>query len=805
MPIGQVQDDNKGYISEPSVVHKGRVATRRTKTPSQMDVAVQKVGSSLGAAFGQYAKKSADNIRQQQKLRGAARAGMATSMDDIDEDVQKTSWTDGIFGEDVEMQELQRTVITNGIEATMRTQLSEIDQRADMTEREYGQMLTSQLNESLKPYEGDQATQDRIAESFAIGAKTLVNKHHKEHYAYKQVQMREQERVKTLGRVDNMTLLGETVRTPAEVKQLATGWASILNTDNRPLGMSKATKAAQLLENTNESLKSGNVALYKQMNKAGKFKGITLKEVTALETSISNYDTDFGRRVNVSLEETVADLEGIQSIEEATARVDALLSAIDTHEVRQTGSDHSKSIIAEARARAAKMIPKLMAAGASGRKKRNDINQIREIMRKDNVAEVAADITAHRFIPKQVKIAADENFVEDVLGDDPDGLGGQGAFMQLMSDPASQSKFVTAYRKGSHSSEIFTNALKAGINGGLSMQSGGEGDSAAGGMAMANQDNGLASEQYRSLMTMFTSLDRSNGSRLAKDIGEKDYLRGQLMAQYVSSNVPMDKAVEMSDAIVNNKDGNFGDVLHLPEKTTQRDYVAQKFKVGSNMQAANDVNKWFKQGLILHKGDERLATDYVKNIHQSKQVRSGNVIINNGAYFAAELGERDFGDVLDFIQQDKEIGQEFLRGIIGDQDAAAYDNSFVGDAKGALNFFLPKSLEVSTYVDPYEGMKPLEKMAAQKANAPHKFAQVPGLKMEMAADNEGVWVSAPNAGRRLLPARYFENIAGMMEDKRFAENQAVRREAAISAKEKAHQLEQSKAVFSSVKSTTSLR
>lgn len=736
-----VNDGNAGYVSAPSIRHTvAQSSVRMNKKQSAMSVAAENVGKSLGSALTKYVKEESAHIKEQRKLSGVAKAGMKRSMDEVDVDVKQSKFTDFIFGEDVEYRAAQQQVITNGVEAKYREELANIDQYKGFTEREYGAVIKESLNQLADQYKDDPETKTLATNAWITGAGKLVNKQHKAHFAYKQTEMTRIERETTKGRIDQMVIEEGEVTSPQDVKDYNAAWDRLLSTGTRPAGMTVQVKRNQLHEVIQEQLRSGNITAYKQAKIRGFYDDATPDEMAKLDVSIGKHDTKLGHSVNTTLEETVAAMEKVTDFDDAHELVAEASQLVDQHETRQSGSPKSGSIIAEARSRLAKMIPTLMKKTASARKKGNDINAARLA---DRQFGWDRGVALHPFKKTTKNAAYDLNFAEDVSNLSGEELGAQEATTKLFTDGNVGRMFTDKFRQGKEVIPVLQSGMKAMLDGVE---------------AMEDPETGAVTEQWQKSMTFMAGLDEASSVRMKKNLGDQ-YLQFKFFEQQTRANTPAKVMRNNWDKLqegLANKAAYTG-TMNLPEGVSKRDFVLERMGMGNvDIQAGSELVKQFDEGMALYKGDKNLAIDYAKTNYNAESVTVGNgVVIQNAGRLNAELGGYDIQAVFSFADSNEALGTDLVRGLIGDTVAKPAQRGFIADLFGD----------------------------DREAKAPSKLEQVRGLEIDVAANGDGLIMSAPNGRVRRLTTDNIKQIVQQMEAQNRQKKLEYDREAALRSRQ----------------------
>lgn len=725
-----VQDGNAGFVSAPSIKHAPVKQAMVQKEVDPEAAIINKAATGLGNAFGRYVKEEASNMREQQRLSGVAKAGMKKSMSEVDVDVKETGFTEFLFGDDIEYRAIQQKVITNGVEAQYRQELANIDQYQGYTEREYGQVLKDALDSIADKHKDDPETKALATNAWITASGKLVDKQHKTHFAYKQTEMRKVEHDTTLGRIDQLNIEEGEVTSPEDIRQYNLAWDNIFDPMVRPQGMSEAAKSSQTLEIVNETLASGTITAYKQGLLRNVWENAAPEQIAAKDKAIGKYDTGFNYEVNTTLEQTVASIANIEDNDQAEALIDVLDNSINQHETRQSGSVRSKDIIAEARARAARMRKDIRKAGAVATKKGKDLSLAKLVAKKKNPYEREVSKEAHRFTTAVWEQALNENFAESVSALVGEELNAQTAATKVLSDPQAAKLLESQWGDGMDVIPVLQSGFKGAI---LGIE------------AMGDPDTGLATGQWRNIMTTLAGYDRVNSARLVATLGKDDYKRFKMYEAGTRGNRSVAKMHEDANKVLEGSANktDYANSINLPEGMNKRDYIVQALGIGgySTVDQTRYVG-YFDEGMNFSKGDPKVAKDYVQALYKSNEVRSGGVSIDNAKPLSAELGGYDVGKVLDFLQSD-DYGKDLLKPFAGKWD----DNPSAENVR--------------------------------------EFWQVPGLTVETATNYEGLWITSPSGKSRLLSTAQLEKAADMMakknkqeefEEERLAE---IRRKAMI--------------------------
>ena len=732
-----VNDGNAGYVSAPSVRHTAsQSSVAMNKQQSVDSKTIGNVGSQLSAAFGKYAKEEAAHIKEQRKLSGVAKAGMKRSMDEVDVDVKQTKFTDYLFGEDVEYRAAQQQVITNGVEAKYREELANLEQYQGYTEREYGAVIKESLNQLADQYKDDPETKALATDAWIKGAGKLVNKQHKAHFAYKQTEMTRIERETTKGRIDQMVIEEGEVTSAEDVKDYNHAWDRLASTGTRSAGMTEIVKRNQLHEIVQEQLASGNVTAYRQFNMRGFYDDATPEEAAGRDKAIGKYDTNFGRRVNTTLEETVAAMEKVTDFDDAQAMVTELSESVNQHELRGSGSDKGNDIIAEARSRVAKMIPDLMKKTAAASKKGDDLNAAREALRKKGFD---GGKERHPFKKKVLDEGRDLNFAEDVGNLTGEELSAQEATARLFTDGDVGRMFINNFRQGDEVVPVLQSGMKGMLDGIESME---------------DPETGAPNEQWKQAMTFMSGLDEASSVRMKKNLGDQ-YMAFKFYEQQTRANVPakeMRKNFNMLQENLANKSAYTG-TMNLPSGVDKRQFVLERMGMGNIApQAGSDLVKQFDEGMALYKGDVNLAIDYAKTNYNAESMTVGNgVVIQNAGRLNADLGGYDIQAVFAYIDGNEALGTDMLRGMLGDTLVQPKSRGFVADLFGD----------------------------DREAKPPSKLEQVKGLEIEVAADGDGLLMSAPNGRTRRLTTENIKQLVQQLEAQNKQDEFEYQRTAAV--------------------------
>lgn len=711
-----VQDGNAGYVSAPSIKHTAGTQTVAKKSMSQDDLNIQKISKGLGNAFSGYIKEEVANLEEQQKLAGVAKAGMKKSMDEVDVDVKQSKFTDFIFGEDIEYRTAQQQVITNGVEAQYRNELANIDQYQGYTEREYGEVLKGALDKIADTHKNDPETKTLATNTWIQAAGKLVDKQHKTHFAYKQTQMRQIEHDTTMGRVDQMNIEEGEVTSPEDVRQYNLAWDNIWDPMVRPKGMSLAAKSSQTLEIANETLEAGTINMYKQGVIRNVWKNATPKQIEDRDKAIGKYDTQFNYKVNTTLEETVAALEGVTDIEVAKGMIDDVYRAVDQHETRQTGSAKSRNTIAEARSRIARMLPDLYKRVAKGGKKEADIAAAMEAARN---YEYTRGVELHKF-PKAIQEEAfDRNFLLDVKGmpGAPEELSGQEAAQVLLTNPELGKLYATKFKDGHEVVPILESGLKAMLSGISRMQ---------------DPETGMPTERWAKGMTFMEQLNEASPDRLAKMLGD-DYKTFEHYRAATRAGMPVNEMVsELNNLNESIASGVAGVAYKVPEGMTKRQHVLESMGLQNlNTQSGTVAMDHWATGMKIYKQDFDLAKTYANRMVKTNSAIVGKgILVQNASQLQAELEGNDLAGIFDFISKSPELSTDLVRGVAGDITVQPsyrgwFDNLFGDD---------------------------------REATTPTQLGQIPGVTIEVAMDGDGIWIKAPNGRDRRMSTEQLRSI-----------------------------------------------
>lgn len=760
-----VNDGNAGYVSAPSVRHTGvQNNTKRNMPEDGNTQLIQNVSSRLGSAFTKYIKEDNAHLEEQQRLAGVAKAGMKRSMDEVDVDVKQTKFTDFLFGEDVEYRAAQQQVITNGVEAKYREELAQIDQYKGFTEREYGEVLKESLNQLADQYKDDPETKQLATNAWITGAGKLVNKQHKEHFAYKQEEMTRIERETTKGRIDQMVIEEQFVSSPEDVKDYQNAWRRMFDFGNAPKGMTRQVKRNQMHEIVQEQLTSGNITAYKQALLHGMYDDASPDELAKLDVAIGKNDTKFSYSVNTTLEETVAAMHGVTDVEDAEAMVYELAQNIDLHETRQSGSEKSKSIIAEARSRMMKMLPDLMKKGAAAKRKADNQSEIRNILKKEKGYPLGVALSPYK--DTEIGESYDANMIEYVNNFTGKELNGQEAAIELVENSNLSRAFVDNFREGHEVIPLVKDGMVAMLDGVE---------------AMADPETGATNDQWGKVMTFMSGLDEANSERLAKTLGA-NYGKFQFYQSQTRARIPAKEMRVNYDIMKKNLDdkGAYAGTLDKPSDQSRRDFILEKVDMPYiNTSAGTVVIRNFEEGLARHNGDVQLATKYAKTVFAADAMVVGNgVMVQNTGRINAQLEGYNLQQILGYADSTPAIGRDLVRGLVGDTLVQPKKRGWIADLFGD----------------------------DREATVPTKLEQVVGLEIEVAADGDGLIMSAANGRVRRVPMDLLKGLVKQKQEadkvqKRFDDRKALMQARKVAENLEAKQLRGSRNLIDQIKPT----
>lgn len=300
------QDANEGKINQPVQTTPVSTSVARVEPNiTSLDRGVQSFGEQFGAAAQQFMDEEVENIREKKMVEASIRQGQDHAINEVDKSNERTGWMKFVFGQDAGYEEAQRRAVANSVNALYLEQAVQVDQYAGHSPEEYQANLADALDGLLAPHQGDQATKDLIAASWATSSAKLVDKQYIAHRAYAQTQNRLeytksiQQAIDTV-KVDRDEAITEEAKAQADndLKQLFDPKQNMI-----PQHMTKEAHRTAVNEVLFNSIAQGNKNALDAAVRAGWFDNNNPVERAQLDDAINKYSQKFVKQISKQMSE----------------------------------------------------------------------------------------------------------------------------------------------------------------------------------------------------------------------------------------------------------------------------------------------------------------------------------------------------------------------------------------------------------------------------------------------------------------------------------------------------------------------
>ena len=610
-PVRSATSDAKeGIINPPAK----RVATRSTAIQLQPE---QTSGvSSFANAIGRVAQEALNeqtaNVNERRAIEAAARQGTAKGINDVDATKKRTGFNKFIFGENVEYREAQKRAVANGVTDLYLQAASEIDTHAGSTPEEYQAVLAENLDSMLENYD-DKETRALVTQGWATASSKLSKKHYENHYAYNQQQQRETVRKSIRSSADIFTKDESLATTQEEQQGVELAKNALFNRSMKPEKMSDTAWDSLMKEEINNSLREGNIGLYKAAKSRGVLDELSLDEQVALERSIENYDTAYGQEAMLLYEQAELQAETVNTLEGAKLSWLDMNAKLDQLESRSTGTDKANLAIARQRTGAQKDI--------NAREKASDniaLKSIREAKKKEDAAarmdsikqalllDPVSRTTALKDLgyPKKSELeeAMDSNVISLIsdLSQSKDLLSSKEAMAELLDNRGIQEAVVRRIKESKVEVPLVKTLAENYINGWSTLV----------------DEDGQPTEKSLQAMGLLSMLER-DANKFKSTIGADNYDNWLILKRGVQVGKTEDMIRKETEALSTYKQDKDLRLDRYPTKTgeSKQDYVKRIVgRIPNYNPSGNELNDLlvdFQKGLIINNGNFTLAENYI--------------------------------------------------------------------------------------------------------------------------------------------------------------------------------------------------
>ena len=647
-------DANQGIVNPPTVkAAVGEKAAVVKSNPSGLELGTEKLGLSLGKALEEYADGETSNINEQRVLDATMRQGTKQAINSIDQTSKRTGWTEAVFGQNIEYRAAQQRAVENGVSAAYLEQMTAVETFAGETPEEYSGRLKGSLDQLLEPHSEDFETKQKVTGAWAVAAAKLTATHHKSHFAYNQMQQRETTGQRVLQHFDISQIEVENASTPEELQSIRSSAMTVFASQNRPEGMSKMAYQSVVREQVETSLRAGNLGAYNLAGQAGFIDKLGAKDRVHINEAISAYDTKFSNAVSTTYEQAEMAAALAPDLQSARALWVQLMSDIDTHGIRSSGTERAELALARNKSGAAQRIKaiddigkKAIKAASAAEKKAVRVDSLKEGFRMGEIDRSAkfAEV-GEGGAPKKGELeeALDSTIMED-LGDLTQ-MEETPTIMEsvkiLAENPAIARQIaqrVNGYETQSPMIKVLATQVTNGFHN------------------MVDANGRPNTQAILALQSM--SAFEEDTTKFKKTLGNEAYNKYQLVKRGVESGMTSDMIEKNIKSYEDNK-GNkekWGGQWPNKSSQTKSEYVADFMTpfTGGRKPIGRTLARYMEEyddGLLIYSGDHKRAKEHAILAGKNNSVSyRGRTLFDEG-----ELGNEthyNLPDLLDGIQKE---------------------------------------------------------------------------------------------------------------------------------------------------------
>lgn len=650
-----VANSSQTLIVANAVKASERGSGLQQKQQPRPDQGLGQLSNSLANTMMQFVGKQHANIIAQKKLDAATRQGQDTAINSIDAESKRTGWERGVYGQDEAYEVAQQRATSNAVQAAYIEEATKIDDYAGLSPEEYKQKNSQRLDAMLEQYEGDQRTQQIVADGWSKAVEKLSAQQMSAHYAYKQLMNRAEADKSIKQTLDELNVDMHAAITLEDKADVMTRVDEIVKGDFLPEGMNPIAKRAALNEGVFSSLASGNIGAYNAFKSRGWDKGLNPKETAQLDAALNKYDQDYSYKFATAFEEaelvTLGEDIDLATAKETWFKLDDELRALA---VRTSGTQESKKILATylsasagKRSQLDDMARRLLEKGAKAESDALRGQRLREALRADSVTSTMklAELNIEEPIMANEKVAAlDANILEDVqrLTGAEEQMSVAETVGVLLTTPKVAKTIGMSLGRTDAESGIVKIAANQLING----------------FANGSDDASLAAPEVVTAIESMKAL-AYNKEQFIATVGKDQYIKLKMIQDGVEQRKPVTRIQENIDGFFENRGKD--SMLVWP---TEKQGVADKLEhvrgivesAGGGRPEGSTLAEYvdtFKTGLIIHNGDFNAAKDYTVDFVKANGINYKGKKILNGRRLDEMTGSMKFADMMDFLQSSK--------------------------------------------------------------------------------------------------------------------------------------------------------
>ena len=637
-------DANEGVINPPVIQQQARSQNLSAKkTTTSLDTGVQKVGSALGAALASGLEEEATNINAQRALDAKIEQGTNSGIVNSLKEKKRTGWQKWVYGENVEYRAAQQQAAENAIQQHYLEEAVKVDEYAGHSTEDYKARLKDGLDVVLDKYKGDAETQSIIAGAWQDQSAKLAAKQFEAHYAWNQMQQAETSRILIRQSMDEFNIESGNASSPEEGAAIANNIVGMFNRSLKREGQSIESYDGILNDELDNSLKQGNINMYKSALASGWESRQNAGTLAKRDTAISAYDTDFGQQVGAILSNGEIFAIEAETIADASAAYDTLDTRIDDMEKRVSGTDRGDKIIADARLRVAKGRATALRSGATKQAKADKLLAMRDtwgITDPQDRALAQGEIGLDT--EKEAGDSADAYIVNQLasITGNPE-LTQSEAFAEILNNPTA-AKFVSNFYENRDVTSPMVKRVATQFISGFENT--------------FDEDGRPTPDSLRQLANAELFL---KNKKFQKVIGQKNY--DEFLE--VAAGIRQGNTSQMINESVKRFHENSEDVGNFPQwplnkedHQTKQNYVSNivMSRTGQfpTVGAVSDFMETYKRGLIHSKGDHTGARQYLLDAVDSQTTSvQGNVIWNGASLDKLSKSGVKFDKIVAFAEK----------------------------------------------------------------------------------------------------------------------------------------------------------
>ncbi|QPI17702.1 putative internal virion protein [Alteromonas phage vB_AmeP_R8W] len=622
-------DANAGVVNPPAVKSKARQYQTK-EIFREGSPGLDAFAQSLGGALQKRLQDEANNINEQRANAAAVRQGTEHAINTVDEAKKHTGWERAIFGENVEYRAAQQRAAQNAVQSEYLKQATELDKYAGETPDQYAKRLQEGLDKVLEPYSDDKETKDLVAKAYHTMSAKLAAKQYESHYAYNQQQQRQTYLDQTVATFDQWNVDKDLISSPQEAAGFKHGIERFFAGATKPKGMTDIAWRGVINDGLSMSLRNGNIGAYNAAKANGWLGKLNEKETKTINEAVSAYDTKFSQDVQLAYENAeIAALEA-NNLEVASGIYQQLRDDLENFAVRSSGTERAELALAKGKSsalqglrgaeKAAEKIAKdAFEAAEKARVEQERIDKIALALRTEDPVERAGALSGLQPKPKELEDVMDMTIIEDVgrlVG--KEDISASEAVKNIMEQPA-VAKSIAARIKGRQTNvPIVKRVAETFINGFH---------------GMIDEDGQLNDKGIQAMQSL--SQFAQNSDTFKHIVGDENFDKYEMIRRGMSVGQTVEMMNKDIDAYTKNK-GNrdiYATQWQLGEKESKRERVSSLYKnftgekpnSASLAYAMEEINR----GLVVYKGDMKLAEQYLKTSLQNASINyRGKTIVN---------------------------------------------------------------------------------------------------------------------------------------------------------------------------------